>query len=331
MVGPARSAAGDEVADGSRITELGLLPSHWSVEPLGDLFDIKQGKALSAKSRTLDGERLPFLRTANVLWGHFDLTALDAMEFSPTEEAQLALRPGDLLTCEGGDIGRTALWRGEVERCYYQNHLHRVRMRRADVDPLFYMYWLQAGFRRLNLYGGEGNKTTIPNLSRSRLAALPVPVPPLAEQRAIAHVLSTVQRAREATEAVIAGTRELKRSLMRHLFTYGPVPVDQVDGVRLKETEIGLVPEHWKVATLGDLAAGGRGIIQTGPFGSQLHAFDYTREGVPVVNPTHLGTGVVVEAEVPRVPPEDATRLARHRLEPGDILFPRRGKFDRYA
>lgn len=215
----------------------------WTRCSIGDLFEIGAGKSVTPAGR--NGEpKFPFLRTSNVFWGRIDTTDVDVMCFSPSEIEVKSLQPGDLLVCEGGDIGRSAIWDGELEGCAFQNHLHRLRPKRADVVPRFFMYYLQAGFTQLGIYEGAGNKTTIPNLSRSRLAALEVPTPPKPEQQKIAAVLWKLQRAIATQDRLIATTRELKQSAMQRLFTHG------LRGEPLKDTELGLMPESWDIARL---------------------------------------------------------------------------------
>lgn len=93
-----------------------------------------------------------------------------------------------------------------------------------------------------------------PRTSWSKLKHLSIPLPPLPEQKAIANVLSAVQENIEKTEAVINSTKELKKSLMNQLFTYGPVPINETEKVKLKETEVGLIPEDWDVVRLEEMA-----------------------------------------------------------------------------
>ena len=225
----------------------------WRVEPIGELFNIGAGKSVTPSAR-LGDRPYPFLRTANVFWGRIDVSRVDAMNFSDNEIAQKSLRPGDLLVCEGGDIGRAAIWRGELANCGFQNHLHRLRAKSARISPLFAMFYLEAAFTQLGIFEGAGNKTTIPNLSRNRLAALEIPVPTVEEQRRIAAILWKVQRAIEVQEQLVATVRELKQAAMRQLFTHG------LRGEAQKETEIGMVPESWVVNVVGShftLTAGG--------------------------------------------------------------------------
>lgn len=199
-------------------TEIGLLPAHWQVVRLGKVFDIQQGKALSRKKDQGIRPR-PFLRTANVHWGYIDLSTLDFMDFTPEEERKYALQEGDLLVCEGGDIGRSAIWENEVSGIYYQNHLHRLRRKTENVEPRFYMYWLQAALTLLGLYRGTGNKTTIPNLSRTRLGAFAIPLPPLPEQQEIARILQAVDRRIQAEEQHKQALETLFKTLLHDLMT----------------------------------------------------------------------------------------------------------------
>lgn len=219
------------------------MPTDWNIAKIGTGFDIKQGKSISARKQT--GKYLkPFLRTSNVFWGRLDLSHLDEMDFTDDECKALTLEYGDLLVCEGGDIGRTAIWRNEKPECYYQNHLHRMRIKDERIEPLFIMYWMQVALTQLGIYEGFGNKTTIPNLSSSRLREFIIPVPERNEQQKIAAVLLKIQKAIEIQESIIEKTRELKKSTLHHVFTHG------LRGEKLKETEIGPMPESWELLLL---------------------------------------------------------------------------------
>jgi type I restriction enzyme, S subunit len=138
-------------------------------------------------------------------------------------------------------------------------------------------------------------------------------------------MVKKVQSAIQARRDELKLERERKAALMEYLFTHG------TRGETTKQTGIGEIPESWKVVRLGELCTNNLGLIQTGPFGSQLHASDYKAQGVPVVNPTHLGIDTVVENSLPLISEEDAMRLSKHYLIEGDILVSRRGDFSRYS
>ena len=216
-------SSGQLTPPATKQTEIGPLPQHWGIKCIEDLFHLKQGKSLSAKNQT--GLYLkPFLRTANVFWGRLELSKVDKMDIPNKDRSSLTLKKNDLLVCEGGDIGRTAIWNNELLECYYQNHIHRLRIKDDKNTPLFYMYWMDWAIHISNIYGTFGNRTTIPNLSGQRLIQFKIPVPPLEEQERIAGVLSCIQKAIEAQDRLIKVTQELKKSTMKHLFTYGPPP-----------------------------------------------------------------------------------------------------------
>jgi type I restriction enzyme S subunit len=156
-------------------------------------------------------------------------------------------------------------------------------------------------------------------LPRSVLNSLTIPLPPLPEQRAIARVLRTVQRAAAAADAVIAAARALKHSLMRHLFTHGPVPVDQADQVPLKDTEVGPVPESWDISQLGDL-------IESSAFGPRFSGGLYDPNGsIATLRTTDIdGEGRINYSTMPRAR-LNMNEFRHHILRSSDFLVTRSG------
>jgi type I restriction enzyme S subunit len=154
---------------------------------------------------------------------------------------------------------------------------------------------------------------------------LELPRPEIPEQESIAAVLWKIQRAIELEEKLTAIARELKQSAMHQLFAHG------LHNEQQKETDLGPKPASWIATTLGEVCADEPSRIQTGPFGSQLHAHEYLPMGIPVVNPTHLDGNKINHERVPRISPATAARLERHKLQIGDILFARRGEIGRHG
>ena len=211
----------------------------WDWRPLGELFEIGAGKTMSAAARN-GADKTPFLRTSNVLWDEIDLSSVDEMSISGDELPSKLLRKGDLLVCEGGEIGRAAIWNGEVDTMSFQNHLHRLRPVDKRIEPRFYVFFLQAAFTLLGIYEGAGNKTTIPNLSRGRLAALQVPRPAFKEQHAIMAVLAKLRDGIKVQDQSIVATQELKRAAMQNPFCSGAAGRGaEGDGDRAGSGELG--------------------------------------------------------------------------------------------
>ncbi|MCX7689096.1 MAG: restriction endonuclease subunit S, partial [Fimbriimonadales bacterium] len=140
----------------------------------------------------------------------------------------------------------------------------------------------------------------------------------LPEQRAIAHVLRTVQAAKEAGERVVEALRTLKKSLMRHLFTYGPVPIDDVArrAVPLRDTELGPLPEEWRVMRLGEITS-----IALGRTPSRAKAEYWEQGEVPWVSIADLTNGVVLSTKE-RISRKAFADVFRNQVIPaGTLLF----------
>ena len=131
----------NENRPGYKKTKVGWIPDHWKILPAGEVFDIQLGKMLSEKARQGNNPQ-PYLANYNVKWGGFNLSEIQEMDFSEREMEKFQLKKGDLLVCEGGEVGRCAIWEEQINPCFYQKALHRVRPRIEDIDVFYTMYYI---------------------------------------------------------------------------------------------------------------------------------------------------------------------------------------------
>ncbi len=170
----------------------GDLPKGWCFCTIGDLFQHNAGKALNTSFSR--GEMLRYITTSNLYWGRFDLTETNTMYFTENEKEKCCVIKGDLLVCEGGDIGRAAIWPYD-ESIMIQNHIHRLRPK-EEVSTQFFYYVLYL-YKRKGLIGGKG--IGIQGLSSRELDRTIVPVPPVKEQYKI---VAEIEEANQALERI---------------------------------------------------------------------------------------------------------------------------------
>ncbi|WP_019155472.1 restriction endonuclease subunit S [Robertmurraya massiliosenegalensis] len=185
----------------------------WPVAPLGKVSNTRLGKMLDAKKQT--GEcQYPYLANFNVQWFHFDLSNLKKMDFIEKDRVEFSLQKGDLLVCEGGEVGRTAIWNEEIEDCYFQKALHRVRCNPEILVPEYLAYVF---FMRASLNGFEDivGKSTIPHLTGEKLKKLLVILPPLDLQNQFAAFVQQIDKSKYELQQTISNLENTVKSLMK--------------------------------------------------------------------------------------------------------------------
>jgi len=221
--------------------DLGPLPEDWQVVRLGEVAQIEMGQSPPSITYNSEGIGLPFFQGKADFGDIYPTTRKWCS--SPNKIAE----KDDILLSVRAPIGDVNI---ATQRCCIGRGLTAIRAgAKSDSKYLFYHLLFSQ-----ELLESKGTGTTFKQINKETVTHFLIPLPPLAEQRAIAHVLTSIQRAIEATEQVIAAARELKKALMRHLFTYGPVPPAEAESVPLQETEIGPLPVHWRVVRLGEIS-----------------------------------------------------------------------------
>ncbi len=284
-----------ELKPGYKQTDVGIIPEEWEVSTVGHEFNIKLGKMLDAEKNF--GLSKPYLGNKAVQWDRIDISNLPTVPMSRADIERYRLRDGDLLACEGGEVGRAAIWDAPIEECYYQKALHRLRPVRGFHSQLMVALlrlWSEQG-RLVNYV----TQTSIAHLPREIFLEVPMPVPPLPEQRAIAGVLGDVNALLGGLDRLIAKKRDLIQGTMQQLLT-GRTRLPGFHG-------------EWAVKTLGDLGSTFGGL--TGKTKA-----DFGDGDAQYVTFMNIMTNVVIDCgifERVRVSPTES----QNRVMKGDLLF----------
>lgn len=287
-------------------TEIGLLPADWKVATIGDIAGTTSGGTPSRKRPEYFGGRLPWVKSGELNDSASIMSTEETITELGLDESNAKLFPAGtlLIALYGATAGKVGILKTEATT----NQAVCALFPNENVVGEFLFYALIYRRRALlsERYGGAQA-----NLSQRVLRIFSVPLPPLPEQRRIAAALRTIQDAIAAQDDVIAAARELKRSLMERLFTYGPGR----EPAPTKETEIGEIPEHWEVTQV-------RHVIREDLRNGHSARESDSEEGIRTLTLTAV-TDNNFASENTKLTIADPAKVADLWLEPGDVLVER--------
>lgn len=222
------------------------LPPGWILAPVYARFSLQLGKMLDEKR--ISGNQLrPYLRNIDVQWASVNTVDLPEMDFNDEERQRLELRKGDLLVCEGGEVGRTAIWDGAMEGCYFQKAIHRLRPLTGMDDPRFFRYFMRAAAQS-GLFS-LATASTIQHLPADKLRLIRYPSPPPEVQKAIADYLDRetgrIDALLDAKRRLLDLIAEMRQTTIALAITRG---IDDAAKMRNSGVQwLGEIPAHWEI------------------------------------------------------------------------------------
>ncbi len=192
-------------------------PTGWPVKRFDKICESRLGKMLDQKQQTGRHAR-PYLRNANVYWDRLDLQEVLEMDFDESDREEFRLRKGEVLICEGGEVGRSAIWNDELPECYFQKALHRVRPYSgiATAEFIVYLLW---GLAQRGALQDTVSKVTFSHLTGVKLKALRIPAPPFALQEKFAMQVRATKRALSQTDLARNRISSLFDGLLHRAFS----------------------------------------------------------------------------------------------------------------
>ena len=290
----------------------GELPPAWAWTTIGDISEVQLGRQRSPQHHA--GEQMrPYLRSANVTWQGIDINNVKQMNFDDADFDMYKLDPGDLLLNEASgspsEVGKPAIWKGEIAGCCFQNTLLRLR---PSVINRKYLYWYCSRSALIGQFGTAGRGVNIRHLGKQGLARFPIPVAPLAEQErivaAIEERFSRLDFAEAALEVARAKLQTLRRSVLAASFS-GRL----TNPTHTTNTDPGQLPGGWRLAPIADVAEVHLG-RQRSP---RHHSGEQMRPYLRAANVTWEG----ISLEDVKTMNFDDADFDRFRLTRGDILL----------